>query len=253
MSRMKETTIARREAVKVLSLATVAPCFARTHAALQSTLVTRPFAPAVPAQPPATTFPLDTAESLEMIGGKAEVATYRGRKAVRLLPMSDHQASNDAMLAILPPGFKDGTIQADIAGFPRPGTSPDERGFVGIAFRVQPHGSRYECFYLRPTNGRADDQVRRNHATQYVSEPDYPWYRLRQESPGVYESYADMEGGAWTRIRIVVAGVKAQLYVHDADQPALIVNDLKLGDSRGQIALWAHWSTDAHFSNLIMK
>ena len=167
--------------------------------------------------------------------------------------MPDHQVSNDAMLAILPPGFKDGTIQADIAGFPRPGTSPDERGFVGIAFRVQPHGSRYECFYLRPTNGRADDQVRRNHATLYVSEPDYPWYRLRKESPGVYESYADMEGGAWTSIRIVVAGVTAQLYVNSAEQPALIVNDLKLGDSRGQIALWAHWSTDGHFSNLTMQ
>jgi hypothetical protein len=34
------------------------------------------------------------------------------------------------------------------------------RGF-GIAFRVQ--GNRFEYIYLRPTNGRADDQIRRNH------------------------------------------------------------------------------------------
>jgi hypothetical protein len=44
---------------------------------------------------------------------------------------------------------------------------------------------------LRPTNGRADDQVRRNHSTQYISYPDFPWYRLREETPGMYESYSD--------------------------------------------------------------
>ena len=204
---------------------------------------------------PAATLQLDSADGLELVvGGKAEVATYRGRKAVRLVPLPDHEGPEDDVLAILTPkGFKDGTIEAEIAGSPRPGVSPDERGFVGIAFRVQPHGSRYECFYLRPTNGRADDQLRRNHSTQYVSAPDYPWYRLREENPGVYESYVDLEGGAWTRIKIVVAGTKAQLYVNGADQPALIVNDLKLGETNGQIALWAHWTTDAYFSNVTIK
>jgi 3-keto-disaccharide hydrolase len=206
------------------------------------------------ADAPATTFRLDSVDGLDVVGGKAEVATYRGRKAVRLVPVPNHEGSDDSMVAILKaPSFKDGTIEAEIAGFPRPGTSPDERGFVGIAFRVQPHGSRYECFYLRPTNGRADDQLRRNHSTQYVSEPDYPWFRLRKENPGVYESYVDLEGGAWTRIKIVVVGTQARLYVNGADQPALIVNDLKLGETSGQVALWAHWSTDAYFSNLTIK
>jgi hypothetical protein len=158
------------------------------------------------------------------------------------------------MLAILTPsGFKDGVIEADIAGSPRAGTPPDSRGFIGIAFRVQPHAARYECLYLRPTNGRAEDQVRRNHTTQYVSEPDYPWFRLRKENPGLYESYVDVESGAWTRIKIVVAGVQARLYINGAEQPALIVNDLKLGESHGQVALWAHWTTDAYFSNLTIQ
>jgi hypothetical protein len=201
-----------------------------------------------------TRFPLDSVENLEAVGGKAEVTSYRGRKAVKLIPGTDHQASNDSMLAILnSTDFKDGVVEAEIAGSPRPGTPDDSRGFIGIAFRVQPHGSRYECFYIRPTNGRADDQFRRNHSTQYVSEPEYPWYRLRKESPGVYESYADLESGAWTKIKIVVAGTQARLYVNGADQPALVVNDLKLGETRGQIALWAHWTTDAYFSNLTIK
>jgi hypothetical protein len=201
----------------------------------------------------ATTLRLDSVDGLEVVGGKSEVVTYRGRKAVRLLPLPEH-GPDDSIVAILPvQDFKDGVIEADVAGSPRPGTASDERGFIGLAFRVQPHGARYECFYLRPTNGRADDQLRRNHSAQYTSEPDYPWFRLRKENPGVYESYVDLESGAWTRIKIVVAGTHAQLYVNGADQPTLIVNDLKLGESRGQVALWAYWTTDAYFSNLTIK
>lgn len=213
------------------------------------------FASALPgrgAEATATTLRLDSVDGLEVVGGKAEVATYRGRKAVRLVP--EHQGSDDSVVAILTaPGLKDGTIEAEVAGSPRPGAPSDSRGFIGIAFRVQPHATRYECFYLRPTNGRADDQLRRNHSTQYTSEPDYPFDRMRKESPGVYESYVDLESGAWTRVKIVVAGAQASLYVNGADQPTLIVNDLKLGETSGQVALWAHSTTDAYFSNLTIK
>ena len=48
----------------------------------------------------------------------------------------------------------------------------------------------------------------------------------------------------------MVSGIKARLYVSGADQPCLIVNDLKLGESSGQIALWTGSNTDAYFSNL---
>jgi len=73
---------------------------------------------------------------------------------------------------------------------------------------------------------------------------------LRSESPGVYESYVDLEPGVWTKMKIEVAGTKARLYVNGAEQPCLIVNDLKLGAVRGQIGLWAFIATDAYFSNL---
>jgi len=206
------------------------------------------------AKAPTTKFPLDSVDGLETTGGKAEIVTYRGRKAVRLVPAADRQGSDDSMLSVLSTtDFKDGVIEAEIAGSPRPGTPDDSRGFIGIAFRVQPRDSRYECFYIRPTNGRADDQLRRNHSTQYVSEPEYPWSRLRKESPGVYESYVDLESGAWTKIKIVVTGTQARLYVNGADQPALVVNDLKLGETHGHVALWAHWTTDAYFSDLAIK
>jgi Domain of Unknown Function (DUF1080) len=201
-----------------------------------------------------STFRLDSTDGLELVNAKAEPITYRGERAVRLVPLPGHETADDAMVAILTGSeFKDGTIEVEVAGAPRPGATPDMRGFIGILFRVQSHGERAEDFYLRPTNGRADDQLRRNHSVQYESAPDFPWYRLRKESPGVYESYVDLEAGVWTRMKIVVAGTKARLYVNGADQPCLIVNDLKLGEGHGQIALWAHVATDAYFSNLTVK
>jgi len=206
------------------------------------------------AEPQVTAFRLDSVDGLETIDAKAEVSIYRGRKAVRLVPVPKHESSADTMLAILKPSsFKDGVIEAEIAGSPRPGTPSDARGFVGIAFRVQPDDSHYECFYVRPTNGRADDQLRRNHATQYISAPDYPWFRLRKENPGLYESYVDLETGAWTKLKIMATGAQARLYVNGAEQPALIVNDLKLGETHGRVALWADDTTDAYFSNLTIK
>jgi hypothetical protein len=72
----------------------------------------------------------------------------------------------------------------EVAGKPGAGAPGDARGFVGVAFRVSNDASKYECFYLRPTNGRADDQLRRNHSAQYISFPDYEWNRLRTEAPG---------------------------------------------------------------------
>ena len=206
------------------------------------------------AESPVISFRLDSVEGLELRGSKAEVAAYCKRRAVQLFAVPRQEDSDDTMLAILKTSsFKDGVIEAEIAGSPRPGAPSDARGFVGIAFRVQSDASHYECFYLRPTNGRADDQLRRNHSTQYVSAPDYPWDRLRKENPGVYESYVDLESGKWSRVKIVVSGTQARLYVNGADQPTLVVNDLKLGETRGQVALWADRTTDAHFSNLTIK
>src|SRR5262249_35878817 len=118
----------------------------------------------------------------------------------------------------------------------------------GVAFGVD--GGRYDNIYRRPTNGRASEQLRRNHATQYEALPEYPWHRLRKESPGAYESYVDLDAGAWTHLRIVVAGRHAELYVGGATQPCLVVNDLRLGEGRGRVALWAHVTTDASFADL---
>lgn len=199
---------------------------------------------------PVRTFPLNSVSELELHNVEAELVTYRGRHAVRLVEQSEPE---HAIAILSGSDFKEGVIEAWIAGAPREDAPPEMCGFVGIAFRVQPQGTRFECFYLRPTNGRADDQLRRNHSTQYISHPDFPWYRLREETPGVYESYTDLVPGAWTSVRIVVSGVQAKLYVNGAEQPCLVVNDLKLGETQGQIALWIGSGTEAYFSSLVVR
>jgi hypothetical protein len=196
-------------------------------------------------------FRLDSMAGLETVNTKAEIVTYRGRKALHLAPPKTQETQRDSMIALVGgTDLKDGTIEAEVAGVPITAMDPTARGFVGVVFRAQEHGARAENIYVRPTNGRADDQLRRNHSVQYESFPDFPWHRLRKETPGVYESYVDLDPGAWTKMKIEVEGAKARLYVNGAEQPCLIVNDLKLGDVRGQMGLWAYIATDAYFSNL---
>ncbi|MBV9072639.1 MAG: hypothetical protein JOZ10_03325 [Acidobacteria bacterium] len=174
--------------------------------------------------------------------------TYKGRPAVHIMPAPE--AVNAAAYAVVKGvSFRDGTISVDLAGQPAAGAAEGARGFIGIAFRLQGDGS-YEYIYLRPTNGRADDQVRRNHSTQYGSYPSFDFARSRAEAPGKYESYVDLEPGVWTKYRIEVEGRKARLFVHEAEQPCLIVNDLKLEPREGGVALWVGPGTEAYFSNL---
>jgi hypothetical protein len=168
--------------------------------------------------------------------------------------MEDSREDESQAIAILTDSdFQDGVIEAIVAGLPRADADEGARGFIGIAFRVSPRAEQFECFYLRPTNGRAEDQLRRNHSTQYISHPNFPWYKLREENPGMYESYTDLVSGAWTKMKIEVAGIRARLFVNDAPQPCLIVNDLKLGETRGRIALWIGSGTEAYFSNVTVR
>ena len=190
-------------------------------------------------------------DRLELRGVAADSTRFEGRDAVRLLEVNSSREGGMAVLKGV--SFQDGTIEVDVAGRKGPHALPDDRGFIGVAFRIRPGDERYEYIYLRPDNGRAQDQVRRNHSTQYASHPDFPFARLRKESPERYESYVDLVTGAWTRMRVEVTGTTARLFVHDATEPALIVNDLKLGATGGSVALWIGPGTEGFFSNLRVR
>ena len=88
---------------------------------------------------------------------------------------------------------------------------------------------------------------RRMHAVQYFSYPDYDFRRFRDEAPGKYESPADIGPNEWIRVKIVVSGSTAQLFLNDASEATLVVEDLKHGpDVRGAVGLWIDAGTLAH-------
>ena len=204
--------------------------------------------------------PLDSTDQLQLHNVIARPVTHQGRKgvlvvtdsnAVRQTPAPSGQPEPELIAPIKGIEFSNGVIEVEVAGAPAPGAGEGARGFVGIAFRLQADGKTYDAFYLRPTNGRVEDQERRNHAAQYISHPDWTWYRLRSETPSKYESYVDLVPDAWTKIKIEVSGTRARLYVNDQQQPTLIVNDLKTGaTSKGGVALWIGPGTIGHFRNL---
>lgn len=201
------------------------------------------------------TLALESTQGLRLHNVLASPATHKGKRGVRVVVDTSRtrgadQANLETLVILSDVEFSNGAIEIEVSGAPATSAGAGARGFVGLAFRVQ-DTARYDAFYLRPTNGRAEDQERRNHSAQYINHPDYPWFRLRQETPSKYESYVDLVPDEWTKMRIVVDGQRARLFVNDQSQPTLIVNDLKSGaNGRGGIALWIGPGTIAHFRNL---
>ena len=214
-------------------------------------------APPAFAQGNAVTLRLTDASQVMPRNVTVEAVRYRGSDALEVRQTGPYRGFDSDTFAFVPGlDFRDGTIDVDVAGSLLPGAPPTARGFIGVAFRIDADGGSFagEGLYIRPTNGRAEEQVRRNRSTQYFSYPGYDFDRLRREAPGQYESYVDLVPDEWTHLRIEVSGATARLYVGDAAQPALIVGDLKRGpDAHGSVGLFVGIGTNGHFRNLSIR
>jgi len=141
--------------------------------------------------------------------------------------------------------FSNGTIEFDVRGKDVQGQS-----FVGVAF----HGldsTTYDAIYFRPFNFRTDDPARHSHAVQYVSQPTYPWQKLRAERPGVFEQPVSPapDPNAWFHVRVVVASPKVSVFVADAKQPSLVVTLLS-DRTKGLVGLWVGNGSGGDFADL---
>ncbi len=199
--------------------------------------------------------PVDLAKvALQPVNVSLARTEIMGRSAVRVTKDPAIKADDEAtFVRLVGSEFKNGTLEVDVLSRLLPDAPAHARGFIGVAFRIDADNSRFEGLYLRPTNGRAEDQLRRNRSTQYFSYPDFKYDRLRREAPGQYESYVDLALDTWITIKIVVRDEQARLYVNGSEQPVLIVNDLKHGAaSSGATGLWVDVGTEGYFSNLRM-
>jgi hypothetical protein len=228
------STTGSRFQARVLQLLIALPALAAT-AGLQA------------AEAPTTQeFTFATVDGIRAHGVTLAPGEYRGRKALRVV-----QPARGDGFAVLPAvNFQDGVIEADMAIEITTPLFPDAPGFGGVAFRARADVSAYELFYLRPGNASSSDQAKRNHSVQYVAEPGFSWPLLRRAWPAVYETYAPLEPGAWTHLRIEVTGRDATLFVNRAPQPTLIVQGLKGEDLSGHVALWGFPGQTTWFANL---
>jgi len=141
--------------------------------------------------------------------------------------------------------FGNGTIEVDIRGKDVQGQS-----FVGIAF----HGvdsTTYDAIYFRPFNFRTPDSTRHSHAVQYISHPTYTWQKLRAERPGSFEQPVSPapDPNAWFHVRVVVASPKVSVFVGDAKQLSLVVDQLN-DRTKGLVGLWVGNSSGGDFADL---
>lgn len=191
-------------------------------------------------------------QAIEAINVFTTVETFSGKKVVKVIKDSAVKEFDEPTFArIKDVKFENGTIELKVLSRLLPNAPELARGFIGIAFRINDSNSKFESIYIRPTNGRAENQLRRNRSIQYFSYPDFKFDRLRREAPGEYEAYTDMALNQWIKLKLVVKGTKAQLFINDNKQPSLIVNDLKHGtSSTGAIGLWVDVGTEGYFADL---
>jgi hypothetical protein len=122
--------------------------------------------------------------------------------------------------------------------------------FVGLAFHIS-NSTTYESIYFRPFNFKAADSVKRSHAVQYHSLPDYSWQKLRTQFPDQYEDVINPvpEPDQWFHVRVVVSKDKISAYVNGSKTPCLAVN--KLGSlTNGMLGFFIGTGTGGYFANL---
>jgi hypothetical protein len=147
--------------------------------------------------------------------GHAQVADYQGRRCLLL----------DGGAAILKDfEMRDGVVDVDVA-------TSAKRGFFGFDVRLNADGTNYEEIYLRQHESGYPDAI------QYtpVLSTGRNWQIFN--GPG-FTGAVDIPKDVWFHLRLEVTGAQAKLYVKDVDRPALVMDDLKSGVQKGQVALY---------------
>ncbi|EJX7956156.1 hypothetical protein OEN18_002621 [Enterococcus faecalis] len=125
------------------------------------------------------------------------------------------------------------------------------RGFIGIAFRINDDDSKFESFYIRPTNGHSEDHIRKNRAVQYFSYPNYTFEYFRNLNIADYEGPADIQLNEWITLKAIIQESRGEFYLNNNETPSLVVENMKLGEAAsGSIGLFVDIGTEAFFKDL---
>ena len=149
----------------------------------------------------------------EIRGQEHRVEEYLGRQSLKL--RGGFAIVRDADLT-------DGVIEFDMA-------FPPDRGFKGALWRYESPGN-WEEFYVRPHQSGNPD------ANQYTPAffGNTAWQLYYGEGYGAPVRY---QYNTWTRIRIVVAGKRAEVYIGDMTKPALVTHEMKRSIRGGPVGV----------------
>jgi hypothetical protein len=198
--------------------------------------------------------------SFQLANTKHEMVDINGKQVLKLerdltiLPFDDKNIESSVDLPtfakLTNTNIRNGKIEVKVMSrIMENSPFPQARGFIGVAFRID-NENNFECIYLRPANGRAEDQLRRNHTVQYFAYPGYNFSRLRKEANGIYETYADIGLEEWIDVKIEFMKGKAKLYVNNQQHPSFIVNEMLGRTTSGSIGLWVEVGTIGFFKDL---
>ena len=179
-------------------------------------------------------------KDLEVFNRSVSSLSDGTRKGLRL-----SESPGDGVAYLRGVELGNGTIEFDVRGKDLQGQS-----FVGVAFHGL-DGTTYDAIYFRPFNFRTEDPARRSHAVQYISHPTYTWQKLRAERPGAFEQPVGPapDPNGWFHVRVVVVSPKVSVFVGDAKEPSLVVNQLS-DRTKGLVGLWVGNNSGGDFADL---
>jgi hypothetical protein len=147
----------------------------------------------------------------------AKVASHLGREALLL---------RNGGVFLPDAEFGSGVIEYDVA-------TTGHRSFVGAALHLrQGERTTYEEFYLRPhQTGRFD-------ATQYT--PNYGGLTAWQLYPE-YNAPVEIPRDEWVHVRLVISGARMEAFIGGAEEPTLVVEELRMGGRSGGLGLYSNF------------
>ena len=146
--------------------------------------------------------------------------------------------------------FNNGTIEVRMLSRLLPDAPDFARGFIGIAFGINEDDSRFDSFYVRPTNSVTviNDPVRNSHGCQYFSYPGYTFQYFRDHSITTYENQVSCELDKWMDLKAEINKDGGRFYLDG--QLVLTVDKFISESHRGYLGLFVDIGTEAFFKDL---
>jgi sugar lactone lactonase YvrE len=146
------------------------------------------------------------------LGPASRVEEFLGRRALTL--------TGDAFLKDVE--FENGVVEVDLA-------CKEGRVFPTIVFRRQ-DGANYEEFYVRPHKSGEPDALQYTPVFNDIS----AWQLYYGEG---YTAAWNLPTNEWIHLKLELKGKQARVYVGDTERPALVIDDLKLEQTKGGLGL----------------